>query len=515
MSFAVNLHDCFEMVHQHSIQRRKGANEFIQLMEEKALVEEHYAKGLERIGNNQVFVTTQGTLSHGILAMKNDALNRAMQAKILAENIVKDVAEPLKELLKTQARTLAKTHTEGKKSEKERQDLVEKHDKFKAKYMRACKEYETLTFQMDTPQINVRREKSLQRIVQVKQEIDESLKGYKESIVQHNLFKDKYTDFMSKILEVYQRQEEQRLELMKDCLRKLVIYETSYLRNLQYDIDNLARAMESINVKSDVKQFVDENSSTSPINLKLEFEPYQGQHELLKNLGRQAPAVKIAPAPMRLKFSELLNQSSIEEILKVEVDLIVNKCWENSPIAPGEFQYFESIAKEASGRKVFFWCITMKKSQKLTSLSESGYMDLCKLFNILLDECNEKHDTNALKNCILLIQVFHLENSPKKNLQEELKKNQVWTRLDYWESMIYIGINEEIAMQQQYVVDEEGKEEKGKRLKNIIFCQLGSFAHIMDGFEIEQKFIAEIILKYACRYELTSEDMETLMVIYR
>jgi hypothetical protein len=45
---------------------------------------------------------------------------------------------------------------------------------------------------------------------------------------------------MMKILEVYQKQEEQRLESIKDMLRKLVVYQTSFLRNLQYDVDNLA-----------------------------------------------------------------------------------------------------------------------------------------------------------------------------------------------------------------------------------------------------------------------------------
>ena len=418
MSFSENLHDCFDMVHQHSIQRRKGATEFIQLMEEKALLEETYAKGLEKLGKNQFFVTAQGTLSHAILAMKNDSLNKAMQARILAENILADLAEPIQELLKNQAKILLKTHTEGKKSEKERQGLIDKHDRFKSRYMKACKEYELFTFQLETPQIVPRREKILQRLVQVKQEIDESLKGYKESIIQHNDYKDKYTDFMSKILEVYQKQEEQRLELMKDCLRKLVVYETSYLRNLQYDIDNLARAMESINIKSDIKQFVDENSSPNPKNVKLVFESYQGVHDSFKNLGTEAPVVQIPPATIQSKFSELLNQSSIEEILKTEVDMIINKCWETIKITPGEFQYFVSVVKEVPGRKAFLWCAGNKRIQNNFILSVTGFEDLGKLFNFMISECDSSHDIPALRNCIALLQTFHVDNENKTTLQE-------------------------------------------------------------------------------------------------
>ena len=325
MSFAESLHDCFEMVHEHSIQRRKGATEFIQLMEEKARVEETYAKGLERIGKNQYFVTNQGTLSHAILAMKNDALNKAMQAKILADNILTDLANPIRELLKNQSKTLQKTNTEGKKSEKELSTILDQYNRYKSRYIKACEESESLTFQLESPQTPEKREKIMQRLVQLKQEIEESLKGYKDSINLHNEYKDKYTDFMSKILEVYQIQEEQRLEMMKDCLRKLVVYETSYLRNIQYDIDNLARAMESINIKTDIKQFVDENASANQKNAKLVFVPYEGSHNSFKNLGDEAPVVVIPSVSVLTKIQEFSNLSSIEEILKAEVDLLICK----------------------------------------------------------------------------------------------------------------------------------------------------------------------------------------------
>ena len=512
MSFSENLHDCFDMVHQHSVQRRKGATEFIQLMEEKAAVEEAYAKGLEKIGNNQYFVTNQGTLSHAILAMKNDALNKAMQAKILADNILKDLVEPLKDLLRNQAKTLQKTHTEGKKSEKERLTLLEKHERYKIRYTRACKEYEALTFQMETPQIALRREKLMQKMVQNKQEIDESLRGYQDSIAQHNTFKDKFTDFMSKILEVYQRQEEQRLEMMKNCLQKLVVYETSYLRNLQYDIDNLARAMESINIKSDIKQFVDENASPNPINSKLEFQPYEGLHDSFKNLGQEAPVIKMPPAPMQVKFSEITNPAAISEMLKAEVDLIVNKAWEGVEISLGEFQYFASVIKEVPGRKTFLWCVNNKKTQNSFALTEIGFANLVKFFAYVLAECDTYRDFVALKGCVTLMHVFYKDSESKTTVQEALLANPVWKKLEYWESMIYSAISEEIGTQQHYAIEEETKEDKERRAKNIIFCQLGSYAFIMTGFGIDLNIISEIISKHACRYDLSTEDMETLNV---
>jgi hypothetical protein len=514
MSFSENLHDCFEMVHQHSIQRRKGATEFIQLMEEKASIEETYAKGLEKLGNHQYFVTTQGTLSHAVLAMKNDCLNKAMQARILADNVIKDLSEPLKELLKNQAKTLSKTHTEGKKSEKERQGLLEKYEKFKTRYFKACKECEAILSQLELPQPAQKREKMMQRLIQLKQEIDESLKGYKESVTIHNEYKNKYSDFMSKILEVYQKQEEQRLEMMKDSLRKLVVYETSYLRNLQYDIDNLARAMESINIKSDIKQFVDENSSPNEKNSMLVFEPYEGEHECFKNLGTEPPIVKVPPIPVQTKLLEISNQSSIEEILKVEVDLLVNKAWDNNIITIGEYNYFSSVVKEIPGRKAFLWSLNNKRGQGSFGLSEVGYEGIGKLFGYVLTMCDVSHDIQSLRSCIILLQTFHLINQPKKTLQDYALSHPIWSKLEYWESIIQISISEEIKTHDLYIQDNEDKKDKDNRLKNIVFCQLGTYAFIIESFGIDTKYISEMISKYACRYELSTEDMETLMVTF-
>jgi hypothetical protein len=49
-------------------------------------------------------------------------------------------------------------------------------------------------------------------------------------------------------------------------------------------------------------------------------------------------------------------------------------------------------------------------------------------------------------------------------------------------------------------------------LKNIVFCQLGTYANIMMGFEVNKEATAEMVSKYGCRYELSFEDIETLNV---
>ena len=51
------------------------------------------------------------------------------------------------------------------------------------------------------------------------------------------------------------------MNTIKDNLRKYVIYQTACLRNLQYDIENLAKSMEIISPETDIRVFIEQNKS--------------------------------------------------------------------------------------------------------------------------------------------------------------------------------------------------------------------------------------------------------------
>lgn len=345
MSFRDNLHDRFELVHNHCLSRRKGGEEFVQLLKERAQHEETYARGLEKIGNHPYFVTSQGTLSHAISAYKNDNLNKAMQAKILAENITNDLVEPFKDLLRHQGNTLKKASTEGKKLEKDKGLLGERIEKSKSRYIKACMECEQLTVLLEQPNVpQIKREKLVQRLIVSKKEVEESMKQNVEAINAWNSYQNRYCDMMAMILEVYQKHEEQRLELMKDSLRKLVVYETSCLRNLQYDIDNLAHSMESINIQADISQFIDEHTSNNPKYITYEFEPYQGSHPGFKEVKNNVPIVTIPH-----NINDAGAKLALKEVYKAEVDNILNKATSGFLLAEDLYQ-FKNIIKDQAAR---------------------------------------------------------------------------------------------------------------------------------------------------------------------
>lgn len=241
MSFSEFLWDNFEVVNKHSIDHRKGAEVLLQIFNDISSLYEAFGRGMERIaGSSYKIITTEGSLSHAVSSLVTDCSNKAVQSKILVESMNNDLIDPFRELLKNQNDNIKKTTNEGKKVEKDMQTLTEKLEKSKARYYKACEECEQLTILIEN---KINQERSLRlksKLFSTKREVEASLKQYKESLSASNAYKERYRNVMMKILEVYQKQEEVRLESMKDMLRKLVVYQTSYLRNLQYDVGNLA-----------------------------------------------------------------------------------------------------------------------------------------------------------------------------------------------------------------------------------------------------------------------------------
>ena len=85
MSFAEHLPGRFDLVHRYSEETQRGTEQFIQVLRERALLEETYARGLERISSHTSPLSTRGSLAEAINALKSDSLNKAAQAKMLAE----------------------------------------------------------------------------------------------------------------------------------------------------------------------------------------------------------------------------------------------------------------------------------------------------------------------------------------------------------------------------------------------------------------------------------------------
>lgn len=389
MSFAVDLWGNFEFVNSHSLERRKGAEEMMYFYKELAACEEAYAKGLERIGSHPYLVTTQGTLAHAVVALKQDCLKRALHSKHLAESITKTLVETLREMLKVQAASIKKFSSEGKSLEKQFSNCTSQLEKSRLRYMKACSDTEQVTYLLESGMTADKRTKLLNRLVASKKELTESIASYQANIEGSNAFKERYDGMMvnatqAKVLEAYQRQEETRLEAMKESLRKYVVSEMSCLRSVLYDLEALSRAAESVNAKVDLMQFIDTHGAKKVISSQQPsgpflFEPYIGTHPAFKNLGSSTPISTIPHAP-----DANLSHQSHESWAKEMEDLIEKTCIGEEFTTRG-YMTFNLMAKELLGRQVFCESLERRRAEN-RALSADAFLKIAELMLAVLNE---------------------------------------------------------------------------------------------------------------------------------
>ena len=89
-----------------------------------------------------------------------------------------------------------------------------------------------------------------------------------------NILQDEYIEVKKRNLNEIQELEEELGEIIKDSLRKFIIFQVAYLRNMQYDVDKKAKVLEGINIRNDIQKFINNNKKDTVPPKKFEYIPY-------------------------------------------------------------------------------------------------------------------------------------------------------------------------------------------------------------------------------------------------
>lgn len=475
MSFVDSFYNSFSIVKKNTGKSNRSVEDIIRFFRLKIEVDEDYMKGLEKLANYTVMLR-DGTILNAVNALKNNSYSKAFQVKTLIDSIKADIIIPLSNLLKTQSDIIKPYNTEAIKIQTLKDSLIEKVATSKKKYWKSCQECEKTTFSLEEALAQNVREKLLNRLTVEKELLDRNAADYYDSIDKYKLFKDSVKDKMIPILNLYEIQEKERLDSIKDALRKLVVYDTSMIRNIQYDLDTLAHYMESINTISDLKFMIDESLGQSEFP-NIEFEAYTSEHS--------------APT------------TSTEASHVSELQSIYNKVFENQELTPEDFLMFNTLIKDPIGRKA--WASLFEKTP---SLIQNNFELLGELMISLLNECERAVDVNVIKECLKYSGYFYNESGNK--LSKITKVHSIWSKFEIWELVINKSIKDEINNRQVCKIFSNAQEQD-EAIKNIAFCQLGYIAGLMNELNVEFVYAAEILSKNACKYNLSAEDIDTLM----
>lgn len=204
--------------------------------------EEFYAKGMVRTAYRDIKDT--GTLGNALLELRNYMTHKGEQAQTLANDLVCDLIDPLKAYMNTQGENWQEIARESKKLQTEMQFARFKHDFTYKKYVEKWQEVGKYRENAEKTGEIEENFRSLEGFIRCRREGWTVEKEYKQALSAYDSIRTKYNTRIvsftqNQLKNAHQTMERSRRQFLRDILRKVAIYETSWLRNIQYEAEKL------------------------------------------------------------------------------------------------------------------------------------------------------------------------------------------------------------------------------------------------------------------------------------
>ena len=529
MSYSVDLWNSYNKLEQQLESHLKGLKTFIYIFSEYYSCQQTFSKELKRLSdylkNNSI--TTFESLNEGIISFQNDLLNQHDYLKENLNNIKEEIISPLKELKEKITKRKNNNLNEMVMNEKTYNICLSQFENAKMKFHKSMKEVEQNKLEIEI----IKKEKYPQEKI-TEQEIKtlnllktakENEKNYISLINDINNKQDEYIEIKKKNLNELKDMEEEIGLFIKDSLRKYIVYQVSYIRNFQYDIDKKAKIMENINIIKDINEFIYKNTTKDIPPFKHDYIPY------LSELNKNKMNLKIDKNILNdinnfIENNFTSNKTKEMIIFKNKNNLEIESISEEIFISKINIENFDknkierikNYAKNKKERRELLKNMNDLRRIKGLNINDIAYENIGKIFNLCLNDIIQNNIEDI--DYISIIKIISLssslykidENSNEKIfLNRYIKSHKIWKRYEIWKGIIKYSINEEMHNQKNFNrYTEENVENKKKRINNIVKFQISSYLNNMIYFDIKNNIIDDIISEFKYYYDLEPNIIE-------
>jgi len=529
MSYSVDLWNSYNKLEQQLESHLKGLKTFIYIFSEYYSCQQTFSKELKRLSdylkNNSI--TTFESLNEGIISFQNDLLNQHDYLKENLTNIKEEIISPLKELKEKITKRKNNNLNEMLMNEKTYNNCISQFENAKMKFHKSMKEVEQNKLEIEI----IKKEKYPQEKI-TEQEIKtlnllktakENEKNYISLINDINNKQDEYIEVKKKNLNELKDMEEEIGLFIKDSLRKYIVYQVSYIRNFQYDIDKKAKIMENINIIKDINEFIYKNTTKDIPPFKHDYIPY------LSELNKNKMNLKIDKNILNdinnfIENNFTSNKTKEMIILKNKNNLEIESISEEIFISKINIENFDknkierikNYTKNKKERRELLKNMNDLRRIKGLNINDIAYENIGKIFNLCLNDIIQNNIDDI--DYISIIKIISLssslykisENSNEKIfLNRYIKSHKIWKRYEIWKGIIKYSINEEMHNQKNFNrYTEENVENKKQRINNIAKFQISSYLNNMIYFDIKNNIIDDIISEFKYYYDLEPNIIE-------
>lgn len=549
LSFRVHMWDSFDFLWQRRIEpSRRLTEDFVLVLRERAQLERQYAKSLARSAARLQAHSDLGNMPEACEAVMVNMRNRAEQSLELASGIEQDVVETIEAMLRQHSEVSKQVRADGSRVSKTFQEARRVHEELAGKYAQACVEAEDTAKEYKSSVLlalpHNERMRRAARMMTLSRQATAVEREYLKAVQRLNEATKLHERQMGHVLGALQDMEEKRANCFKDSAMKLVVFDVSWLRNMQYDLEGAVKGIEDGDGVADVQKYIQQHQTQAPrpvlvrpqsywelaaarqgsappssaagAHSQLEAEAAMDRHvealrpllrSLLQNAepaaGGAAASAELANAEQLAELRRGLEGSEVQENTSSATTSATAGTGRAAGVSskPGLFRYAFGIALQ----KELLFQVTKTGQEDFSSKIEdlppvqvgpASFDTLVSLVRAALDGCHNESDAwNGRTLMVLCNKIQNVHEGKVVDILVRVYNHPLWGRVTFWEEMLYVAICEAQAQLHQ----QRRSSAPGTEFPEVVITPfLQNFMRFMVSWGIQQQQ-AQACVQRTCR----------------
>ena len=536
MSYSVDLWNSFDSIGNLLLSNLKGIKNLYEIFNSLYISLESFSSSLKDIYNDYNYeISVHKSLYESALFFKEDFLNCYNYIIDLMLGLKKEIMNPL-ENIRIKILNKYLKYKEGLNTlEEEYEEYINNVNESKNEFYKGVMDLEDFKinyeYQKKNCNLNGYKKEEEEKINELLKIAKENQKKYVVSINRINQIQNDYIEQKKNYLNNMQYMEEQLGLYIKDSLRKFILFKISFLRNMQYDVENISKKFDEIDINKDIKDFIVQNSTNDLIPFKYEFVPYNTNYKKYKNKNISNTIIK--------EVFDFINTIFNNDTAIINYIVPMNKN-KNSINAKDIAEYIFRINNNKYQDKDNYYKKKIEeffrdKKKRKNLLQEMNNLRI--KGDIFINEFNFDNIALNLKLCIkYILEEYKKEeemdyesinlifiistnlykmgeygNKPRIFLQEKMTDVQIFSEFEFWKLIIRYFIVNEMHLNKNFNLF-ESNENKNIENQKLIKNQINKFIYHMKAFKVKNKIINEIILFFKDYYNLENKNIEELLI---
>ena len=547
--YSVELWNNYNKVYHQFNSHIQGLADFIGMFNERYKSKINLAETLKNLSESKKSITTFESLTEGILGFKGDMYNEYNYLSELIVGMRDEIIKPLTAAYKMFSKKIDNNFSETSTINKEYINSLNQMEIYKNKFHSSvyAAEQSKLKAEYYKKKINslnnaTDKEKNKELLneynINLKQEETKAINYLKDAknnekiyislINNTNILQEEYIEIKKRNLEEIQELEESLGEYIKDSLRKFIIFQVAYLRNMQYDVDKKAKILEGINLRNDIQKFINDNKKDIIPLKKFEYVPYISKLNL-KEGEKNSINLKKIPEDIIKEVNNFIStvfpSNRFEEIkfLKskenVDIEQLVDKIYSGEKLNFIDTQEITKLIIKKRLRRLFLKEINNHniKNENI-ALNDNTYDTINEIFNESLNVVLNDKDFESAKLIIDLSNILFRHTSDESGnkifIISNLKSGKIIKSYEFWKELVKYDIIEEMHKQKksEYGNNNE-KKIKVKNINDIVLDKLNKYINDMINFGCKPNYLRQIIEEFNEYYHLNEIKVKNIIKI--